>query len=414
MLPVSEAERLILEAVRPLNGDRDTEIVRLLDAPGRILATPVTSKLDFPHWDNSAMDGYAVRFEDVAAASASEPAILEVIEEIPAGTPPQKSLQPGQASRILTGAMLPKGADTVVMQENAQRNGDRVAITVPPESTGQFVRHRGRFYQAGNPLLAAGTRLQAPDIAVLAAAQCNTVKVFRQPRVAVLSTGSELVSPERTLKPGQIVDSNQYALTAFLRELGMEALRLGIVSDNPQSLESNIAEALRWGDVVLSTGGVSVGDYDYIEEILQKLGGDLLVQSVAIKPGKPLTVADFPRQRSLYFGLPGNPVSALVTCWRFVQPALLKLAGLHSGWQPRFVRATTRLDLRGAGRRETYVWGRLSATEAGLTFDCAGGSFSSGNLINLAQTNACAVVPVETRQIAAGETVSVFVVRPGF
>lgn len=400
MLSVSDAERRIFSAVRPLSDDRDREIVRLLDAPGRILATPVTSKLDFPHWDNSAMDGYALRFADAAAGTP-----LDIVAEIPAGTPPDRPLQPGQAARIFTGAMLPPGADTVVMQENAQREGDRLTLTVPPDTAGQFVRRRGTFYQAGQPLLDAGSRLGAADVAVLAAAQCNRIAVFRRPRVAILSTGSELVPPDRPLQPGQIVDSNQYALATLMAQLGMEPLRLGIIADNRAALKSAIAEALRWGDAVLSTGGVSVGDYDYVEAILQELGGEVLVPSVAIKPGKPLTVADFPKQRSLYFGLPGNPVSALVTTWRFLQPALLKLAGLRSGWEPQFVSATTRLDLRSGGKRETYIWGKLSLAAEGLSFDCAGGSFSSGNLINLAQTNACAVLPVGTTQVRAGETV---------
>ncbi|WP_017661987.1 molybdopterin molybdotransferase MoeA [Baaleninema simplex] len=407
MLSVSDAERLIFDAVRPLHPERNTEVVNLLDATGRILAASVSSKLDFPHWDNSAMDGYAVRFDDVKACSDSEPTILDVIEEIPAGTPPQKTLQPGQTARILTGSMMPEGADTVVMQENTRREGDSVAVLVPPEKPGQFVRRCGSFYQAGNPLIEGGVRLQAADIAVLAAAQATKVRVFRKPRVAILSTGSELVSPEDHLQPGQIVDSNQYALASFLAALGMEPLRVGIVEDNPETLKYSIAEALNWGDVVVSTGGVSVGDYDYIDRILEQLGGDLLVRSVAIKPGKPLTFAQFPKQRALYFGLPGNPVSALVSCWRFVKPALLKLAGLHRGWEPVFVNAKTRVELRSGGGRETYLWGQLLATETGLEFEIPGGSFSSGNLINLMQTNGCARLPVGTKRVEIGETVSV-------
>ncbi|MBP0004923.1 MAG: molybdopterin molybdotransferase MoeA [Cyanobacteria bacterium SBC] len=407
MLPVKEAERLIFHAVRSLNADRNAEVVNLLDATGRILASPVTSKLDFPHWDNSAMDGYAVRFADVEGCSDSQPAVLDIVEEIPAGTPPQKTLQLGQAARILTGSMMPEGADTVVMQENTRRDGDRISVLVPPERSGQFVRHRGTFYQAGTPLLEAGVRLQAADIAVLAAAQATKVCVFRKPRVAILSTGSELVSPEQPLKPGQIVDSNQYALASWLAALGMEPLRVGIIEDHPATLKYSISEALTWGDVVVSTGGVSVGDYDYIDRILEELGGDLLVRSVAVKPGKPLTVAQFPKQHTLYFGLPGNPVSALVSCWRFVKPALLKLAGLRRGWEPVFTKAKTRVELRSGGGRETYLWGRLLATEGGLEFEIPGGSFSSGNLINLMQTNGCAVLPVGTKRVEAGATVSV-------
>lgn len=408
MLSVADAEHLIFAAVHPLT---DSEGVRLPEATGRILATAVRSQLDFPHWDNSAMDGYAVRFEDVAAASGETPVSLQVIEDIAAGTPPQHTLKSGQAARIFTGAMVPPGADTIVMQEATRRDGDRVDVLQPPKACGEFVRHRGRFYQAGTPLLNAGIRLQAAEIAVLAAAQCNVVKVIRKPRVAILSTGSELVAPNQPLKPGQIVDSNQYALAAFLHQLDIEALRLGIVPDTPQSLRQTIREALQWGDVVISTGGVSVGDYDYIEGILQDLGGEIQVQSVAIKPGKPLTMARFPKLRSLYFGLPGNPVSALVTAWRFVQPALLKLSGLSHGWHPQFVEATTELALPAAPSRETYIWGQVAIRDGQFHFNCAGGSFSSGNLVNLAQTNACAVIPVGSPGIAAGERLSVLLLQ---
>jgi molybdopterin molybdotransferase len=408
MLSVADAEHLIFAAVHPLT---DSEGVRLPEATGRILATAVRSQLDFPHWDNSAMDGYAVRFEDVAAASGETPVSLQVIEDIAAGTPPQNTLKSGQAARIFTGAMVPPGADTIVMQEATRRDGDRVDVLQPPKAYGEFVRHRGRFYQAGTPLLNPGIRLQAAEIAVLAAAQCNVVKVIRKPRVAILSTGSELVAPNQPLKPGQIVDSNQYALAAFLHQLDIEALRLGIVADTPQNLRQTISEALQWGDVVISTGGVSVGDYDYIEGILQDLGGEIQVLSVAIKPGKPLTMARFPKLRSLYFGLPGNPVSALVTAWRFVQPALLKLSGLSHGWYPQFIEATTELALPAAPSRETYIWGQVAIRDGQFHFNCAGGSFSSGNLVNLAQTNACAVIPVGSPGIAAGERLSVLLLQ---
>ncbi|MBE9041726.1 molybdopterin molybdotransferase MoeA [Oscillatoriales cyanobacterium LEGE 11467] len=409
MLPVQDAEAIIFDLVRPFDRQQDTEAVSLLDATGRVLATPVTSALDFPHWDNSAMDGYAVRYEDVEECSDDRRVTLSVVEEIPAGILPQHSLQRGQAARILTGSMMPAGADTVVMQENTQREGDRVSISVSPKVVGEFVRHRGAFYQAGTVLMEAGVRLQAPDIAVLAAAQCTQVEVYRRPRVAILSTGSELVEPDRPLEPGQIVDSNQYALASFLTGLGVEPLRMGIVADRRDALAQAMSEAIARSDVVLSTGGVSVGDYDYVEDILAELGSEIHIRSVAVKPGKPLTVATFDRDgRSvLYFGLPGNPVSALVSCWRFVQPALQKMSGLSRGWQPAFVEATTRSQLRAGGVRETYLWGQLSPSSEGYEFDLSAGSHSSGNLINLAQTNSLAIVPVGKKSISAGDRVRV-------
>ncbi|MBW4417983.1 MAG: molybdopterin molybdotransferase MoeA [Myxacorys californica WJT36-NPBG1] len=411
MLPAQEAEALILEAVQALDVQQDVELVELEACHDRILASPVTSRLDFPHWDNSAMDGYAVRFEDVKSCSADQPAVLEVIEEIPAGYQPQKSVQPGQAARILTGSVMPTGADTIVIQEHTQRQAETVLVLEPPSEPQAFVRHQGAFHKSGEPLLSAGIVLKAPEIAVLAAAQCVQVPVFRRVRVAILSTGDELVSPEQPLQPGQIVDSNQYALAALVAELGAEPLTMGIVQDDPDRLNGAIASAIQSADIILSSGGVSVGDYDYVDRILAELGAEIHIRSVAIKPGKPLTFATFPN--TLYFGLPGNPVSALVTFWRFVQPAILKRSGLARDWKPRFIKAITTQDLRSDGKRESYLWGNVEIFDGAYRFTPAGGSSSSGNLINLAGTNALGVVAIASSNseasaqthVQAGDTI---------
>ena len=216
MFTAAEAESLIFTLIAPI---QETETLALMGAErallGRVLAAPVPSKLDFPHWDNSAMDGYAVRAADVSQV----PATLEVVEEIPAGKRPQKSLEPGQAARILTGAMMPAGADTVVMQEETERDGAQVTILKSSES-GAFVRKQGSFSKVGEQLLDAGRKISPAEIALLAAAQQTEVTVYRQPRVAILSSGSELVRANEPLGPGQIVDSNQYALTALVAQSG--------------------------------------------------------------------------------------------------------------------------------------------------------------------------------------------------
>lgn len=417
MLPVNQAESIILDLVKPLDPELDSESIDLSAATGRILASPVTSQLDFPHWDNSAMDGYAVRYTDVQSANEQQPMRLELVEEIPAGYQPQKTIAAGQAARIFTGACMPQGADTVVMQEHTQRQDNQVLILQAPKPQG-FVRHQASFYRSGEPLLESGIQLGAPEIAVLAAAQCTELTVYRRPKVAILSTGNELVTPYQPLQPGQIVDSNQYALAAWVTLCGGIPQVQGIVRDKPDALKQAIAQAILAADIVLSTGGVSVGDYDYVDEILAQLNAEIHIRSVAVKPGKPLTVATFPPPSQgnkkgsshpvLYFGLPGNPVSALVSCWRFVQPVMKKLSGLPmQQWKPRFINAISRSELKSDGRRESYLWGQLQLVEGKYEFNLAGGSHSSGNLINLAQTTGLAVVPVGQTLIPVGEMVQV-------
>jgi molybdopterin molybdotransferase len=411
MIPVARAEEIILSLVRSI---AETEVVDITAATGRILAMEIASRLDFPHWDNSAMDGYAVKFADVRSSNSRHPITLEVVEEIPAGYQPQLKIQSGQAARIFTGAIVPAGADTIVMQEHTQRvQKNYVKIQVAPTAKA-FIRSRGEYARTGDPLLAAGTVLNPPEIAILAATGYSEISVYRRPRIAILSTGDELVTPDRTLKPGQIVDSNQYAIAAFVRQAGGMPISMGIIPDDRAKLTAVMSEAIAVADLVISTGGVSVGDYDYVEQILAELGGDIQIRSVAIKPGKPLTVANFTgtARPVIYFGLPGNPVSALVNCWRFVRPAMHKLAGLpESDWTPTWLKAIATQDLQADEKRETYLWGKLALINDEYHFTLAGGSHSSGNLINLAGTNALGVVPIGMAAINAGDRVRVLAIE---
>jgi molybdopterin molybdotransferase len=405
MYSVKEAESIILTQIQPR---QETEKVSLEAAFGRILAEDISSDLDFPYWDNSAMDGYAVRYEDVKDTNPENPVTLKIIAEIPAGKVPEKIIQPGETARIFTGAMLPAGSDTIIMQENTQKKGERVAILIPPEKIGLFVRQRGTFYRAGNTLLKAGIALNSPEMAVLATAQATELTVFSRPQVAIFSTGDELINPDETLQKGQIIDSNRYALTAFVASLGAIPRPLGIIKDNPDLLRETIRKAINSSAIVLSTGGVSVGDYDYIEGILGELGGEILIGSVAIQPGKPLTFATFPNG-CIYFGIPGNPVSALVSCWRFVQMAIKKLSGL-TDYQNKFLRVVTRDTLQSKGQREVYLWGKIEIIEGVYQFQLAPGQHNSANLINLAGTNALAIITQGKTTIQAGETVEVMIV----
>jgi molybdopterin molybdotransferase len=402
MLLPQEADRLIQQQVHPL---AEIETVTLEECRGRILAHAIASSLDFPHWDNSAMDGYAVRYADVRYADdQTMPVTLTVIAAIPAGTTPDFTLQPGQAARILTGAMMPAGADTVVMQENTQRQDDRLTILQSPTHQ-QFVRPQGAYYRAGNPLLPPGIQLNAAEIAILAAAQVTQIPVLRRPKVAILSTGSELVAPHQPLNPGQVVDSNQYALAALVEAMGAEAITLGIVADDRDRLKMAMQTAIRQADVVLSSGGVSVGDYDFVDQLLEELGATIHIRQVAIKPGKPLTFAT--QDRKLYFGLPGNPVSAMVTFWRFVQPTIRQLSGRTTGWAPEWTTAIVTQPLQSDGKRESYLWGNLATANGQSEFQPASGRLLSGNLINLAGTNALAMIPIGTTTIPVGQTIQV-------
>lgn len=426
MLPVTAAEAIIFDLVPDFDrlttvpnstGENSpVEIVDLLASSGRILAAPITGKLDFPHWDNSAMDGYAVHYADVEHCSPQQPVVLKIVEEIPAGKVPQVAVQRGEAARIFTGSMVPEGADAIVIQETTQQGDDPLEPSIwvleAPNSR-DYIRRQGAFYQAGATLLEAGIKISAPEIAILAAVQCTQIPVYRPIKVAVLSTGDELVIPDQTLQPGQIVDSNQYALAALVQQAGAIPIRMGIIPDRPDLLREAIAQAVFEADIVLSTGGVSVGDYDYIDQLLTELGATIHVKSIAIKPGKPLTVATFAGELRpvIYFGIPGNPASALVSFWRFVQPVIKKMLGLAQDWQPQWVEAHTQQNLRADGIRESYLWGRVHLYEGQYQFTPAGGSHSSGNLINLSQTNALAVVAIGTTLIPAGASVRVLLTQ---
>ncbi len=403
MISVEEAQTIILQLVDSL---QQMETISLDEATGRILAQPISSPLNFPYWDNSAMDGYGVRFEDVQGCSSEHPITLDIITEVPAGSNPNRSIQSGEACRIFTGAMLPDGVDTIIMQENTYQEGKKVMILSPPKYCGEFVRKQGSFYQAGDILLNPGISINEAEIAVLATAQCPSIQVYRRPRVAILSTGNELITPTETLQPGQIIDSNQYALKAFIIKNGGIPICLGIVQDQPNIIKQKIIEAINTADFVLSTGGVSVGDYDYIDKILAELGGKIKINSVAMKPGKPLTVAKFDNG-CVYFGLPGNPVSALVSCWRLVKLALEKLSGIKGDYQPKFITAISHDDLSSNGQRETYIWGQLKLINGEYIFSLAKGSQNSANLINLALTNALAILPIGVTKISQGERVKV-------
>ncbi len=410
MFTVTAAAECILNLVQPFHSQLDCEEVHLSESIGRILATDIQSDLDFPHWSNSAMDGYALRHADLEKFTT----LAIASQDIPADIGIPQPLALGECARIFTGGMLPSGADTIIMQEDTERDGDRLHLKIKP-NYGDYVRQQGEFYRAGTTLLTAGTKVTPTELGAIAALNCAKVKVYRQPVVAIFSTGNELKSLDdpALLQKGQIIDSNQYALASLLSQSGAIPLQIGIVPDRKQALAAAIEQAITSADIVISSGGVSVGDYDYVEEVLAQMQAEIHIRSVAIKPGKPLTVATINRhfsgtdQQVVYFGVPGNPVSAMVSFWRFVAGAIAKLKGEPlSTWQPQFFPAITLKDLHAQGRRETYLWGRLSLQAGKWQFQPTD-NYSSGNVINIAGTNALAVLKVNQTYVPAGDVVSV-------
>ncbi|NMF56686.1 molybdopterin molybdotransferase MoeA [Pseudanabaena yagii] len=420
MLPVSEVEKIILDLVKPFAPEGDSEILPLLEVNNRILAEDITSEWDFPHWDNSAMDGYALRYADIADVIDWQNLKLAIAPyEITAGKAITQLLKQGECVRIFTGGMLPKGADTVIMQEDTERIDNFLQLKVKP-TQGEYVRHRGEFVKAGTTLVRAGTKLGATEIGALASARCQQVKVYRQPKIAIISTGNELVSLDRSqfLQDGQIIDSNLYALATLITQAGAIAIPFGIVSDDQAELEITIKKAIASADIIISSGGASVGDYDYVDAILEKMGANIHVCSVAIKPGKPLTVASLTRSLNvnesedviLYFGVPGNPVSAMMSFWRFIRGAIAKLNGANSNyWHPQFIKAITTEDLHAQGRRETYLWGQLTYHKGNPIFQPIK-NYSSGNLISAIGTNALAVMRVNQTYVPVGDEVMIMIV----
>ena len=317
LMPVEDALRRILRGVKPLA----VEAVRLEDSLGRVLARPLTAKRDQPPFDASAMDGYAVIATDVAAA----PATLAVLGVSAAGHGFNGRLRPGQCVRIFTGAPMPKGADTVVIQENAKAlAGSRVEIPQAARQ-GQNVRARGLDFRRGESLLPRGLMLNARDIGLAAAANAGTVAVVRRPRIALFATGDELVAPGGRPGPDQIVSSNSHALAAMARLFGAEVINLGLVPDTLKATERAIARAAK-ADILLTTGGASVGDHDYVQEALRNSGIAIAFWKIAMRPGKPFMYGRRKGQHVL--GLPGNPVSALVCARLFLKPLIDALLGL--------------------------------------------------------------------------------------
>jgi molybdopterin molybdotransferase len=395
MRTVAEAQAIVLGHTRPL----PPAAVALSAAPlGSVLAEHVVSDLDMPPYDKAMMDGYAVRCADLAAGRAT----LAVIEEVTAGRTPQRTVGPGEATRIMTGAPMPAGADAVVMVERTRLDGDRVVIEDRPPAAGQNVMPCGREMRSGETILAAGTVLRPQEFGLLATVGRGTVKVYPAPRVTVLSTGDEVVEADERPGPGQIRNGNGPMLCAQVARAGGRPHYLGIARDRLESLRPLVIEGLR-ADVLLLSGGVSAGKLDLVPGVLEEAGVQAHLHKVAMKPGKPAFFGT--RGDTRVFGLPGNPVSALVCFELFVRPALRRLAG-HAEAGPFSVRAALAEDFAYRTDRPTYHPAWLEMTDAGWRVRAVPW-FGSPDLRGLTRSNAFVVFPVGDHQHQAGQVFEV-------
>lgn len=397
--------REALEAMMPAFTTLGTERVTLMDAPGRFVAEPVLGRADLPPFSNSAMDGYAVRAEDVAGASEGAPAALTVAFESRAGGDAPPALQAGQAARIFTGAVMPEGADAVVMQENTEA-GDGAVHVKQAAASGENVRKQGSDLAAGAVMLDVGHRISAGEIGILAAQRFSSVTVFRRPEVAILSTGDELRDVSDPEEPGTIVNSNAYALAAQVRAAGGVPRVLPNVPDDLEVTVRRLQEALT-ADLVITCGGVSVGEYDLVKDAFDQVGIEANFWKVRVKPGKPLTFGR--RGTTPVVGLPGNPISAMVTFETFVRPGLRAMLGDRHPFRPAQTVILTHDHKHSPGRPEL---GRATVrhTERGLEATMLRLQ-GSGSLPSMVGVDALVMLPMGQRTFEAGSELQAVLLR---
>jgi len=404
LLSVEQARERILSQLHPIT----TESLQLVECNNRVLEQDIAASTDLPLFDNSSMDGFAVRAADVANAGNASPPSLRVVADIPAGSSPIISLAPGQAARIMTGAQMPAGADAVVPVEDTDFD-NRDAGSSPPEhvqilkpvKAGGNVRPRGMDIRAGEIVLEKGHLLKPQDLGLLAMLGVPNVIVHRRPRIALLSSGDELISVDSALEPGKIRDSNSYVLAALIESANAEVVRLGVAKDNRASVEALFERAVEQHvDMIISSAGVSVGAFDFIKEVIES-NGKMDFWRVNMRPGKPLTFGEY---RGIPFiGLPGNPVSAFVGFEVFVRAALGRLGGLLNGSR-QTVRVRSEEEINSDGR-ESYLRA-IVHEENGVLVAHLTGHQGSGNLRSLVQANALLIIPAGVKCVPAGQEVN--------
>ena len=398
MINASEALQIILDNTPRLG----IEKVALLDALGRILAEDIVAKEDLPPFNNSSMDGFAVASSDLIHATKEEPCVMRIIGESSAGNVFSRRVSPGQTARVMTGGMIPKGTDSVIPIEQAtEPDKDKVQFTGPIK-IGQFVRAIGEDVERGETVLREGQSITPGALGVLAALGHNQLRVYRRPLVDIIATGDEVVEISKKPGRGRIRNSNSYSLAGHVHTAGGMPRLLGIAPDKEKDLRKKISEGLN-ADVLLITGGVSVGKYDLVKDVLSDLGVEIKFWRVNIKPGKPLVFGR--RKKTLVFGLPGNPVSTSVTFLQFVQPALLRMKGSTEVQPMRFSASIDRDFLKSDGKRH-FVRG-IAFQRSGELHVATTGTQSSGAMSSMSKANCLIVIPEDVSLVKKGEKVEV-------
>jgi len=394
LLPFEQAMEKVLSAIKPID---ETEFIPLSKALNRVLARNISSPLNVPPHNNSAMDGYAFKLASLQGTNT-----LTMVGRSMAGAPFQGKCNLGECIRIMTGAKLPSCCDTVEMQENCQANENSITF-LEDRTFNDNIRFSGEDIAINQQVFSQGKKLSAIDIGVLASLGVPTIEVFRKITVAVLATGDELKSPGETLNEGDIFESNSYALIAMLSKLNVTVINFGVIADDEQAIRDAFEQADQQADVVISSGGVSVGDADYTKLVLEQLG-EIGFWKIAMKPGKPFAFGKL--ANSYFFGLPGNPVSALVTAHQLAVPALLKLQGAQPRNKPLLkVKTASQLNKR-AGRMD-FQRAILSTNQQGEMIVTSTGSQGSGILTSMSTANCYIVLPSSQGKVAANEIVDV-------
>jgi len=405
LTPLKEAQKTVLEATQTLG----LEKVGLLDAMGRVLGEDIIASRDNPPWDNSAMDGFAVRWEDIKQEHAiTKPVELKVIEDVLAGKVATKTVGPGQAIRIMTGAPVPKGATTVVKVEETEPVGDTVRIFKEVERGGN-IRLQGEDVKKGDCIIAKGTPIRPAEAGMLAILAKSFVLVYQKPRVAVLSTGDELADLDERFDEDKIINSNSYGIAAAVQEAGGIPILLGIAKDQPAALKEKIAHGLN-ADVLVLSGGVSLGESDFTKAVFKDLGAEMNFWKLAIRPGQPLVFGKI--QGKLAFGLPGNSVSSMVTFEQLVRPAVLKMGGHRSYGRP-VVKAVFQEKFSKRNDRRHFLRGILTREDGVLKVRTTGDQ-GSGILTSMVKANCLIDVPEEVERLTPGDTITVQVLSGQF